>query len=377
MSEATVRPHPAAGLRVLVINNYPLEQVWAEVKRGEKPDHHLFGLNHLADLGLQIQVVPAAAEERWRRSDRLLRASRLPFPLGRLGRQMAALRWAEPVDVILSACEMETNLLALRRSFGVTSPPLVVIQHHPLNRGRLARLRAPYYRRIFRGIDATLTLSRRVADEINAEFHPRRPARPLAWGADAKFYPTPGGPGQGSVAVGRTGRDFTSYGLAATRAGTPARIICPSWEADPEFAQFGPNVRVQVLPESGLLPYPALFEAFCEARVLAIPLDDYGDALAGLTSLLDAIALGRPVVMTRNPYLDLDIEALGFGRWVAPRDVAGWAEALRWFEDHPAEAAAMGQRARALHLAGFDSAHFGRDLADVLADVCGRGRKED
>jgi hypothetical protein len=28
-------------VRLLVLNNYPLDAVWEEVRRGVKPDHHL------------------------------------------------------------------------------------------------------------------------------------------------------------------------------------------------------------------------------------------------------------------------------------------------------------------------------------------------
>lgn len=363
--------HPAAGLRVLVLNNYPLDQVWDEVRAGLKPDHHLFGLNHLADLGVEIRVVPFSTPERSPRLQRL--AKRLHLPLGHLGRQAAVRHWPEPFDLVYAACGHEANLLALQRRRGRFAHPIVQLLHHPPNPGRLARFRAPLFRRIMGGLDAVVTLSQRLADQLNATFPARsQPARPLPWGPDASYYPATRGAGVGSIAIGRTGRDFTTYGLAATRAGTPAHIVAPPWEVDPSFGSFGPNVRVRILPEDGLLPYPEFLADFAAARVLAIPLDPFPDALAGLTGLLDAIALGRPVLMTRNPYLDLDLEGLGIGRWLDPGDVSGWTEALRWFEDHPAEAEAMGQRALAFHRGGFDSRHFARQLADVFAQVCGR-----
>jgi glycosyltransferase involved in cell wall biosynthesis len=96
-----------------------------------------------------------------------------------------------------------------------------------------------------------------------------------------------------------------------------------------------------------------------EARVLAIPLFESKGSLAGLTSLVDAMALGKPVIMTRNPYIDLDIEACGIGKWVDPGDVDGWADAIDWFDRHPDESHEMGRRARALvDEQGYNSASF-------------------
>jgi glycosyltransferase involved in cell wall biosynthesis len=104
--------------------------------------------------------------------------------------------------------------------------------------------------------------------------------------------------------------------------------------------------------------------------VLAIPLFDYPESLAGLTSLLDAIGLGKPVIMTRHPMVDLDIEALGIGRWVEPNDVEGWREAIRWFDANPAESREMGRRARALVDEGnFHSEDFAARMAGLFGAV--------
>jgi hypothetical protein len=37
---------------------------------------------------------------------------------------------------------------------------------------------------------------------------------------------------------------------------------------------------------------------------------------------MDAIGMGKPVIMTRHPLIDIDIEAKG-GIWVNPGDVEG------------------------------------------------------
>ena len=44
-------------VRLLVLSNDPLDAVWNEVKCGDKPDHHLYGINHLAQMGYDIRVV--------------------------------------------------------------------------------------------------------------------------------------------------------------------------------------------------------------------------------------------------------------------------------------------------------------------------------
>ncbi len=63
------------------------------------------------------------------------------------------------------------------------------------------------------------------------------------------------------------------------------------------------------------------------AAVVAIPLAST-DRLSGLTEVVDALACARPMILTRAPYFDFDIERIGCGWWVEPGDVRGWSERL-------------------------------------------------
>jgi glycosyltransferase involved in cell wall biosynthesis len=125
-----------------------------------------------------------------------------------------------------------------------------------------------------------------------------------------------------------------------------------------------------VMAPDSFLAYTESVRLFASARALAIPMVAQ-DGLCGLTSLMDALGAGKPVIMTRNRLIDLDIEALGIGRWVAPGDVDGWIDAMRFFEDNPDEAAAMGRQARALVNDGLDYRSFSREIRQIVEDGIG------
>ena len=57
---------------------------------------------------------------------------------------------------------------------------------------------------------------------------------------------------------------------------------------------------------------------------------------------------GKPVIMTRNPCIDLDIENLGIGTWVDPYDVDGWTRAIKWHFENIEQSNRMGLKAKAL-----------------------------
>jgi glycosyltransferase involved in cell wall biosynthesis len=157
----------------------------------------------------------------------------------------------------------------------------------------------------------------------------------LGWGPDLDFAGFgPRGPAATDapvVATGKTGRDMGTL-LAALRAsGLPAHI----YGERAELARAGPipegvsirPVSSQDAPSAPLTYDEAVTADLRSAALVAIPLSST-DRLTGLTEVVDALACGRPMILTRTPYFDFDIERIGCGWWVAPGDVRGWSERL-------------------------------------------------
>jgi hypothetical protein len=57
----------------------------------------------------------------------------------------------------------------------------------------------------------------------------------------------------------------------------------------------------------------------------------------GLTTVVEALALGLPILCTHNPQMPMDIEAEGCGFWLEPNDVEGWKDKLCFIAAHPDE----------------------------------------
>ncbi|MEO5769892.1 MAG: hypothetical protein ABIS92_16180 [Polyangia bacterium] len=348
-------------IRALVVNDYSLRASWDAGNSGESPLHFLYGTDYLAAHGFQVTLL-SEERSRWLAAlDRRLNRSR--EIIGSIDRQVAALGMLGDADVIYAACQTQIQALSYLRALGLIRAPLVCLAHHPLVRGRLGTVTRPFARLMLRGLAALPTLSERVAVEANG-LSPNRPiATALRWGPHASFYPQAEYPGEGILAAGRTARDFVTFGRAATQVAVPATILCPESSVQPVFGAFGPTVRLMAPRQ--FLEYRITARMFSQARALAIPMVAQ-DGLCGLTSLLDALGAGKPVIMTRNPGIDLDVEEMGIGRWVEAGDVNGWCEALRFFTDHPDAAATMGRRARALVDGGLNYESFSRSVAGII-----------
>ena len=115
-----------------------------------------------------------------------------------------------------------------------------------------------------------------------------------------------------------------------------------------------PRVTTKIIGPVGHLDYSQVIQDLKRASVVAIPLA--GTGLVGFTELLDALALGKPIVMTRNEHFSP--EEVGCGVSVAPGDVAGWRRALASVTPE------MGGRARA-----FAEAHDYRAFCAKVGEI--------
>ena len=43
---------------------------------------------------------------------------------------------------------------------------------------------------------------------------------------------------------------------------------------------------------------------------------------------MDALGMGKPVIITRNLLIDSHVEKEGIGIWVKPGDIDGWKQAI-------------------------------------------------
>ncbi len=385
MNAATARPLEAASRTVLkskterfvlVLNNYPLDRVMREVDLQETPDHVLFGVNRLREHGYEPIFLPYPAEGLWAKLQSWLGWLRIPLELGDLQQQAMALSRVREADVVYAPCGSQTHLLQYLRALGLFRLPIVTLMHHPFPKGKLDRFRSWQRRLFLRGADRLPTLSKSLAAELKIAGAEDSTVESTTWGVDVDFYGPWVPPGTGVIATGRTGRDFKTFAQAIAKSNCPGTLIGLEGHLDDPFYRKVPSLRVietrneQPIPgkNRGWMKHQTLCGEMRAHGAIAIPLHAQ-DSLAGITSLMDALGLGRAVLMTRNRHVDLDIEREGIGFWLEPGDVGGWAERLGWIAGHPFEVQEMGLRARSLAETSCNSVSFSREIAKILDEA--------
>ena len=316
--------------RVYFANRDPVKEALQAWRQGTYPGQHLWGTMALEAAGYEVVYSnfggKQSALERFSR--------RMRGRVGNLAQEAEALR--SHANVLYAADPGSLILLPQRRYVA----PIVAIVHPtaPPPKRFLAYKAIGRYKEV-------LCHSQHIYEEVL-----RIPGRSasntsvLPWGPDLRF------PGYAKsedggfvVAVGKTGRDYSVLRLATQREKIPLRV------------HEGPQRPfVEVLPD------------LQHASVLAIPLQN-PLAMNGLTELNDALALSKPVVMTRSPTaLDVDIEAIGCGIWVDVGDVDGWQRALSELMSDGELRDRMGRAGRRFAEQGWNQQCYGARVVEII-----------
>jgi len=348
------RPH------LLFSHNYPMAEARRGWKLGVYPGAHLYGTSELESVA---DVVDLPYRDR-RDGGRLRVWLRLRF--GDLGQQWRMLRRMpfHRDDIWYSGEYRTVNTLMLLRRLHLGRRPIIVVAHE----GPLGRLD----RRCLPGADIILCNSKQVAQEmIGSGIDPRR-VRCVPWGVDLEFEGYRSLGSEYVLSIGKSARDQETLLRALEQVQCPARVyaerpLALAWAARLPQVVFREPTPGHV-PRPGALTYEHVLEDLQRAAVFAIPLDRPHRSF-GLTELNDALGLGKPVIMTRTPYIDCDIEAVGCGIWVDEGDVDGWAAALERLMSSPRLRDQMGRRGREFAEREWNMGRFENALRDAVREV--------
>ena len=336
----------------------------------ETPDHLLFGINYFSKAGFDCKIIPSFESKRLPIFYRFIKSLYFLNELGDLSKQIFILKNKKNYDLIYAASSGQTEWLQYLRYQGRFDLPIISLRHHHLTKGHLDIFRNRFRRNVCHGIDASPCLSHFVANDLHKKTGVQ--GKTINWGTDINFYQPEMNFGEGLVVAGRTARDFATIIRALSDSNIKAKILFLEghlgYEGEiPKNLQLLSSPAVQPVPgkNEGWRKLRDILKIYKKARVIGIPLIKQ-DSLAGLTSLMDCLGMGKPVIMTKNPNIDIDIEKEGIGHWVEPGDVNAWKKILRWYDENPDKALEMGKKSRLLAEKKYNSELFARSMIKVI-----------
>lgn len=379
-------------LRVLYVYTARKRELLANVQRGTAPDTLLFGLNHLlpvarhgpADIVADFYepaygpLGRSVARQVGRLGPDVLQLRTLPlftrydvvfltggWPL--LLAAQAIPRHRRPklvwLNMTLTNLMRRRGALAAGLSTAVRLADRVVCVasfQRTILQERLG-LREAQLPLVLSGTDATFYEPSRAAsvgDPANSAISPSEIDLPQSAGVEGR---------QIVLAAGRdAGRDYATLFQAVAAAPFEAQVVCSP-----------PNVRWLALPPNVQVSYDippaALRRDYARANAVAIPTqgDDSvaGSDCSGTLVALDALAMGRPVVITERASVHEYVQPGHHVRTVPPGDPAALRRELEAVLGDPAQAAAMATAGRERVLESLTTAHFAARLAEVFREV--------
>ena len=328
-----------------------MRQAWQNWKIHVGPDLHLFGVNHLVHEGIHVDIL--------RHKSGLVRET---GRYGNLNQQLRVALKAFLYSIVYCGYFFDTRFLGLLHKSRVFRANLLSVLHSPIERNEQNRNTIDAHWKIS-------VLSKSLYDEsISAwsEFKDKFVYMP--WGADLKFYPKPScdpKPEGYILSIGATRRDFKTL-VEAAKNSDRQFIICTPQESGLAQGELPHNVTLR---EKSFISFDETFELYRKCLAVAIPLDlpeDYRGTQIGITSLLEAMAMGRPVIMTRHPLMDINIQEERIGHWTRSKDSNSWIEAINSISSDTDQMAAMGQRGRMLCENRYNTARYGKDLFHLI-----------
>ncbi len=345
----------ASRVAVLLSSRVPAD-LRERVRQGTAPSHDLLAL---ADrLGATV-IAPEGRP--WGRLGPLSRFA------GLFGVAWAGFKRRRDYDSILVDLDHSGAILATLFKLSRTRRRLVVICHGKLSRGWGARMTKMC--RLHKQIDRFVCYGPVAAERLVTKAGvPSSQVRLLRHPADHRFWrPSQAEPEPLLVSAGMYRRDYPTLVEAVRGLNVRAYLAAFSPWVDP-----GRKAGVAAAPENVtfLRLAPAeLRDLYARALFVAVPLLET-PSQAGTMVIYEAMAMGKALIVTGTT----GEVALGLvkegetGFYVRPGDVQGWREKVKFFLDHPEEAARMGRNARAIVENGLNQERFVVQLAEIVGE---------
>ena len=175
--------------------------------------------------------------------------------------------------------------------------------------------------------------------------------------------------GEGYVfSCGREKRDYGTLQRAAEKVPYPFWVVASGWWPQPGFRPFEgliPTANVRV--DRGTLSYSQLRDAYAGARFVVVSVEPV-DYAAGVSTVFEALAMGKAVVVTASPGIAEFVEDQVNGLVVPSGDAAALARAIDSLWASPDRCEEMGRRNRRLAETVYSFDRYVSTVARLMSD---------
>jgi len=323
-------------IRVLYVNNYACSyNDYLRVKNLEYPSNHLWGIAELIDKGYDIRFADNLD------ASVLYKHGLKNIPAKAWFHIRLYLKYKKHgCNVVYASYDKMIIFFAFLKKMRLCRAKLIQAIHH-----RLKVKNEKYYKDIIY-----------ISHDIFAKRRNLLRAKYTFWGPDINFFDhwnkmSPSDKTDGDITFvsnGKTRRDNTLFIHAISNL--PAKAVIISDEIKiPDHLQADNKITVitSCINGKNAISDQENIQILKQSHVMVLPVIPGNNTLCGLTSFLDALAMGMPIIVADNAMIGIDVEAEGFGFFYKSGDMADLKEKMKLFCHNPALIETMGKRARA------------------------------
>lgn len=324
--------------KILFVNDYPMDEALRLWKDGVYPGQHLWGMNKVEQLDRKVVY------SHWIRESNLTpilkkiglspkRLFRFKLLWGKLKRRN-----------IYFGSYWAYKTVGRAAISGILRHRIIVLVHHPIPYSKADGSLLQAAKGVFFLNSFAYQETLRNFPNIQSKSHV------VGWCLDTGFYDRISADGEANtkliVAAGKTMRDYDTFVAAIRLVNDPdlrVEIYCSS-DTAPQVTDT--RVKVFLGTENGTsINYTDLVKRYKQAFAIAVPMQA-ADKTIGLTSIWDAFAVAKPVLVTHNKGIDVPIAAERLGVVIQHGKVQAWADAITALLADPAAARQMGENGR-------------------------------
>lgn len=337
--------------RVYFYHTQDTVRIVREWKEGKFPAHFLYGALQLEQYGYEL--IWHDQIHLYKRVQDTLKAT------------WKILTCREHYDVLYATHTRGIEPIILLHATGLFRKRIVVWHHQPIVKAR-SRVREALARLFYKGMDHMIFFSEKlIQDSLKSEKADPARMSMVHWGADLAFYDSLPRPLQrnGFISTGKELRDYKTLTEAFNNTGLPLTLFTQK-QQEGMFTDLEIKDNIDLCFGERLMPYEiALLVTKSQCVCICCRQSNY---TVGLTTVVEALALGLPILCTRNPQMPMDLEAEGCGIYLEPYDTKGWEQAIRYIYDHPEEAKEMGRKGRLLAEKYYNVEQCAKEVAEII-----------
>jgi glycosyltransferase involved in cell wall biosynthesis len=282
----------------------------------------------------------------------------------------------EKFDILYATSFRGLELIIFMRALGLYRKPLA-IWHHTAVVSSPNKIKNLISRFFYKGFDQVFFFNTSLIERsLKTGKVKENQVHLIHWGADLKYYDRllkeVKEVKDAFISTGKENRDFPTLIKAFEASEAVIDLYVPKingkkdyQEELSEFSNLPENIHLNFV--SGSIA-DELARKVAASSCVVVCCYDFPYTV-GLTTLVEAMALGKPVLCSANPFWEMNIAKEGAGIVIPFGDIQAWKEAIKYITEHKKEADEMGKKGRALAEKKYNLELFTQEIVEILKKI--------